>query len=106
MWTNRGPSLDPNQSAPCGPESLGFRPAYVIRRVRRSARAVVRPMGRSAPPPTLLPNGGPKMKRILVWDIPVRLFHWLLAGSFVGAFVIANTVDDESTPFVVHMWLG
>lgn len=46
------------------------------------------------------------MKRILVWDLPTRLFHWLLAGSFVVAFVIANTVDDESSIFVVHMLLG
>ncbi len=46
------------------------------------------------------------MKRVLIWDIPVRLFHWLLAGSFLGAFVIANTVDDESGLFVAHMWLG
>lgn len=46
------------------------------------------------------------MKRILVWDLPVRVFHWLLAGSFVGAFLIANVVDDESSLFAVHMWLG
>lgn len=46
------------------------------------------------------------MKRILVWDVPVRLFHWLLAGSFLGAFVIANVVDDESSLFTAHMWLG
>jgi len=29
--------------------------------------------------------------RILVWDIPTRLFHWLLAGSFVGAFLTAES---------------
>lgn len=46
------------------------------------------------------------MKRILVWDLPVRIFHWLLAGSFLGAFLIANVVDDESTLFAMHMWLG
>lgn len=45
-------------------------------------------------------------KPILVWDIPVRLFHWLLAGSFVGAFAIANLVDDESSLFALHMLLG
>jgi len=29
--------------------------------------------------------------RILVWDIPTRLFHWLLAGSFIGAFLTAES---------------
>lgn len=46
------------------------------------------------------------MKRILVWDLPVRLFHWALAGSFVVAFAAANLADDESTTFAVHMLLG
>ena len=46
------------------------------------------------------------MKRILVWDLPVRLFHWFLAASFVGAFAIANLADDESTAFALHMLLG
>jgi cytochrome b len=41
-----------------------------------------------------------------VWDLPVRLFHWLLAGSFVGAFAIANLMDDESSLFALHMLLG
>jgi cytochrome b len=45
-------------------------------------------------------------KRILVWDLPVRLFHWLLAASFLGAFAIANLVDDESSLFALHMLLG
>jgi cytochrome b len=45
-------------------------------------------------------------ERILVWDIPVRLFHWLLAAAFIGAFVIANLVDDESSLFPLHMLLG
>jgi cytochrome b len=46
------------------------------------------------------------MKRVLVWDLPVRLFHWLFAGAIVVAFVLANAVDDESTAFAVHMLLG
>lgn len=29
--------------------------------------------------------------RILVWDIPTRVFHWLLAGSFAGAFITAES---------------
>jgi cytochrome b len=46
------------------------------------------------------------MKRILIWDVPTRLFHALLAASFVGAFAIANIVDDESSTFRLHMLLG
>lgn len=46
------------------------------------------------------------MQRILVWDIPTRLFHWLLAGAFVGAFGIATLLGDDSGLFPVHMLLG
>jgi len=31
------------------------------------------------------------LKRILVWDIPTRVFHWSLALSFLGAFLTAET---------------
>ena len=30
-------------------------------------------------------------KRILVWDVPTRAFHWLLAASFAGAFLTAES---------------
>lgn len=46
------------------------------------------------------------MTRILVWDIPTRLFHWLLAGSFLAAFALATLTDDESAAFAGHMLLG
>jgi cytochrome b len=46
------------------------------------------------------------MKRILVYDIPLRLFHWLFAGLFLFAFVIAKTVDDESPIYSYHMMAG
>ncbi|MDE2366522.1 MAG: cytochrome b/b6 domain-containing protein [Betaproteobacteria bacterium] len=29
--------------------------------------------------------------RILVWDLPTRIFHWTLALSFVGAFLTADS---------------
>jgi len=41
-------------------------------------------------------------KRILVWDIPTRLFHWLLAGSFAGAFLTA----ESETWRDLHVLLG
>lgn len=44
--------------------------------------------------------------RILVWDLPTRAFHWLLAASVLGAFAIAVLVDDEGAMFPLHMLLG
>ena len=29
--------------------------------------------------------------KILVWDLPVRVVHWLLVASFIGAFVTADS---------------
>ena len=40
--------------------------------------------------------------RILVWDIPTRLFHWLLATSFAGAFLTAESERYRD----VHVALG
>lgn len=28
--------------------------------------------------------------RVLVWDLPTRLFHWALAASFLGAYVLSE----------------
>lgn len=41
----------------------------------------------------------------LVYDVPTRLFHWLFAGLFVTAYVIANFADD-SPAFPYHMLAG
>lgn len=41
-------------------------------------------------------------KRILVWDIPTRVFHWALALSFAGAFLTAETERFRD----VHVALG
>ncbi len=46
------------------------------------------------------------MKNQLVYDLPVRLFHWLFAGLFITAFLIAKTVDDETPIFSYHMLAG
>jgi cytochrome b len=40
--------------------------------------------------------------RILVWDLPVRVFHWLLVFSFAGAFVTAESERYRD----VHVVLG
>ncbi|MFZ2490853.1 MAG: cytochrome b/b6 domain-containing protein [Thermoanaerobaculia bacterium] len=41
-----------------------------------------------------------------IWDLPVRLFHWLLAAAFLTAFLIANLADDEGTLFPIHALAG
>ena len=41
-------------------------------------------------------------ERILVWDLPTRLFHWLLASTFAGAWL---TADSERWTDV-HVTLG
>lgn len=46
------------------------------------------------------------MKKILAYDFPTRLFHWSFALLFVGAFLIAKTVDDDNVTFSYHMLLG
>ena len=46
------------------------------------------------------------MSKILVWDLPLRLFHWTFAGSLSGALAIGFWVDDDSPLFQVHMLLG
>lgn len=46
------------------------------------------------------------MKNILVWDLPIRLFHWTFAGSLAAALAIGFLVDDDSPVFQLHMLFG
>ncbi len=46
------------------------------------------------------------MKKIIVWDLPIRLFHLVFAGSLSAALVIGFLVDDDSPLFQWHMLLG
>ena len=41
-------------------------------------------------------------QRMLVWDVPTRVFHWLLAASFVGAFLTAESERYRD----IHVLLG
>ena len=41
-------------------------------------------------------------KHVLVWDVPTRLFHWLLAASFLGAYLISESERWRA----VHALLG
>jgi cytochrome b len=42
------------------------------------------------------------MKRILVWDSPTRLFHWLFAASFVVAWL----TSDSDRWLSIHVFAG
>ncbi len=44
----------------------------------------------------------PTTTRILVWDAPTRIFHWLLAASFTGAYLTAESERWRD----VHVMLG
>ncbi|MDO8264662.1 MAG: cytochrome b/b6 domain-containing protein [Gallionella sp.] len=41
-------------------------------------------------------------QRILVWDVPTRVFHWLLVLSFTGAFLTAESERSRD----IHVVLG
>lgn len=42
----------------------------------------------------------------LVFDLALRLWHWFFALSFIASFVIAKTIDDESSTYSWHMLIG
>ncbi len=46
------------------------------------------------------------MARVLVWDLPTRLFHWAFAGGFIAAAVIALGLGDDSPIFPYHSIIG
>jgi len=46
------------------------------------------------------------MKQVLVWDIPTRIYHWLLAAGCLAAFGLAYVAPERSTAFDAHMLLG
>ncbi|EQD60922.1 cytochrome B561, partial [mine drainage metagenome] len=34
-----------------------------------------------------MPGQAPGPRRVLVWDLPTRLFHWLLVALVAGAYL-------------------
>jgi len=46
------------------------------------------------------------MTRILVWDLPTRLFHWLLVATVAIALGFALVASEHSPAFQVHMLAG
>ena len=47
-------------------------------------------------------SASPAEKRVLVWDLPVRVTHWLMALSFAGAWLTAESERWR----LVHVSLG
>lgn len=45
-------------------------------------------------------------KKTQVYDWPTRNFHWFFAFLFLGAYIIAESVDDKSGIFSYHMLAG
>ena len=46
--------------------------------------------------------GAPAGRKILVWDAPVRIFHWLMVLSFAGAYLSAESERWR----LLHVTLG
>lgn len=46
------------------------------------------------------------MNKILIWDIPTRLFHWAFAVSLTAALAIGFLVDYDNPLFQTHMLFG
>lgn len=46
------------------------------------------------------------MVRILIWDLPTRLFHWMLAIGVLAAFGIAQFAGEDSPLFPYHSLVG
>jgi cytochrome b len=46
------------------------------------------------------------MNRVLIWDLPTRLFHWLLSAGFFTAAIIALILGEESGLFPYHAIIG
>lgn len=45
-------------------------------------------------------------RKVLVWDFPMRAFHWLFAATLSGALLIGLVGEDDSRLFPWHMLLG
>lgn len=45
-------------------------------------------------------------RKVLVWDLPLRIFHWLFAATLSAALLLGLTADDHSSLFTWHMLFG
>lgn len=42
----------------------------------------------------------------MIWDVPIRIFHWAFAFCCIGALAIASFSEDNDAIFPLHMLLG
>src|SRR5512133_1582353 len=56
----------------------------------------------SASPADASPSVQAPARQVLVWDLPVRVFHWLMVASFAGAWLTAESESWRQ----VHVTLG
>ena len=47
-----------------------------------------------------------KPQTFLVWDLPTRIFHWLLTAGFTAAALLAFLSEGESSLFPFHALIG
>ena len=58
------------------------------------------------PPIHSLQSWETAMPRVLIWDLPTRIFHWLLTIGFFVSAAISVTADEDSPLFSAHMIPG
>lgn len=46
------------------------------------------------------------MNPVMIWDLPTRLFHWLLAAGFIAAALISLGLGEHSPLFAYHAIFG
>jgi cytochrome b len=49
------------------------------------------------------PPGGAGLRRVRIWDLPTRIFHWALAAAVIGSFITAKVGGNA---MVWHFRLG
>ena len=51
-------------------------------------------------------QGSGEVRPVLIWDLPVRVFHWTFASSLTGALAVSLLGSDDSPAFSWHAVLG